>query len=425
MLTPEEALRQILTHAPVLPPETVPLEQAEGRVLAEELFAQSELPPFDNSAMDGFAVRAEDIAEASQDRPGRLKMMDVIRAGSLPRLALQPGQAIKIMTGAPIPEGADAVVMKEFTGSREDDWVDIFRAPLKNENIRPKGEDIRVGQSLARAGLRVRPYDVALLAAQGFRTLSVVQKPKVAILATGDELVSLAEPLAPGKIRNSNGPAIAAFLSRWNVPFRDLGIVGDDPVKLQEILREAFVFADVLLVSGGVSVGDFDHTKAILEKSGVKEIFWKAAIKPGKPIFYGLKTDEGGGQGHWPSPYPEPRAGCGKKIVFGLPGNPISALVCLEEFVRPALEKLQGFAPKHPSYHLQGKAVNAYPKPKDRQQYLFCNARGNENAWELEILRPQGSAMLGMACQANALAVARIGIDRVRPGDSLPFRWIK
>lgn len=409
MLTPEEALLQILTHTPVLPPETVPLEQAEGRVLAEELFARYELPPFDNSAMDGFAVRAEDIAEASQDRPGRLKMMDVVRAGSLSRLTLRPGQAIKIMTGAPIPEGADAVVMKEFTGSREDNWVNIFRAPLKNENIRPKGEDIRVGQSLARAGLRVRPYDVALLAAQGFRTLSVVQKPKVAILATGDELVSLTEPLAPGKVRNSNGPAIAAFLSRWNVPFRDMGIAGDDPIKLEEILREAFAFADVLLVSGGVSIGDFDHTKAILEKSGVKEIFWKAAIKPGKPIFYGLKTDAGGG----------------KKIVFGLPGNPVSALVCLEEFVRPALEKLQGFAPKHPSYHLQGKAVNAYPKPKDRQQYLFCNALGNEGSWELEILRPQGSAMLGMACQANALAVARIGIDRVCPGDSLSFRWIK
>ncbi|OGR84880.1 MAG: hypothetical protein A2901_00785 [Elusimicrobia bacterium RIFCSPLOWO2_01_FULL_54_10] len=409
MLTPEEALQQILTHTPILLPETVPLEQAEGRVLAEELFAQSELPPFDNSAMDGFAVRSADVADAGPDRPVKLKMLDVVRAGSLPRLALQPGQAIKIMTGAPIPKGADAVVMKEFTSSTEDDWITIFRAPKKNENIRPKGEDIRVGQSLALSGLRVRPYDVALLAAQGFKMLSVVRKPKVAVLATGDELVSLTEPLAPGKIRNSNGPAIAAFLSRWKVPCRDLGIAGDDPARLEEMLRDAFAFADVLLVSGGVSVGDFDYTKAVLEKSGVREIFWKAAIKPGKPIFYGLKADEGGG----------------KKIVFGLPGNPVSALVCLEEFVRPALEKLQGFTPKHPSYHLQGKAVNAYPKPKDRQQYLFCNARGSENDWELEIIRPQGSAMLGMACQANALAVARIGIDQVCPGDRLPFRWIK
>lgn len=409
MLAPEEALRQILTHTPVLPLESVPLEQAEGRVLAEDLFARSELPPFDNSAMDGFAVRAADIDGASQDRPIRLKMLDVVRAGNLPRLALQRGQAIKIMTGAPIPEGADAVVMKEITSSREEEWVDVLRAPKNHENIRPKGEDIRVGQSLARAGLRVRPYDVALLAAQGFKTVSVVRKPKVAILATGDELVPLTEPLSPGKIRNSNGPAIAAFLSRWNVPCRDFGIAGDDPARLEEKLIDAFALADVLIVTGGVSVGDFDYTKAILEKSGTKEIFWKVAIKPGKPLFYGLKTDEDGGN----------------KIVFGLPGNPVSALVCLEEFVRPALEKLQGFTPKHPSYHIQGKAMNAYPKPKDRRQYLFCKAHGSKNDWELEIIRPQGSAMLGMACQANALAVAGIGIDQVRPGDSLPFRWIK
>jgi len=409
MLTPEEALQKILTHTPILPPETVPLEQAEGRVLAEELFAQSELPPFDNSAMDGFAVRAADVAQARQDCPVKLKILDVVRAGSLPRPALQAGQAVRIMTGAPIPQGADSVVMKESTGSTEDDWVTIFRAPRKNENIRPKGEDISAGQSLAQAGLRVRPYDVALLAAQGFKTLSVLEKPKVVILATGDELVPFTEPLAPGKIRNSNGPAIAAFLSHWNVPCRDLGIAGDDPAKLEEILREAFAFADVLLISGGVSVGDFDYTKSTLEKSGVGVIFWKAAIKPGKPIFFGIKTDEGGG----------------KKLVFGLPGNPVSALVCLEEFVRPALEKLQGFTPKHPSYHLQGKAMNAYSKPKDRQQYLFCKAHGSENDWELEIIRPQGSAMLGMACRANALAVARIGIEQVRPGDRLPFRWIK
>ena len=409
MLTPEEALHLILEHAPVLEFQSVPLEESEGRVLAEELFARFELPPFDNSAMDGFAVNAADIEGASQDRPVKIKTLDVVRAGSQSRFPLQPGQAIKIMTGAPIPEGADAVVMKEFTSMDQDKWVSVLRAPKKQENIRLQGEDIRVGQSLARKGLRIRPYEVVLLAAQGFRIVPVVRKPNVAILATGDELTPLSDPLLSGKIYNSNGPAIAAFLSRWNIPCLDLGIAGDAPVKLEDDLKKALADADVLIVSGGVSVGDFDYTKTVLENIGVQEVFWKVAIKPGKPLFYGVHSNEGEGN----------------KIIFGLPGNPVSALVCLEEFVRPALEKMQGFTPSHPSYHLEGKILNRYSKPRDRQQYLFCNARKNEANWDLEIIRPQGSAMLGMASSANALAMACIGIDQVSPGDRLPFRWIK
>jgi len=408
MLTPEEALNQIFLHTPVLPSETVDLEQAEGRVLTEELWAQCELPPFDNSAMDGFAVRSQDVGEASKDRPVKLKVKEVIRSGGTPRFQVESGQAVKIMTGAPLPLGADSVVMKEFTNSQENQEVLILRAARKGENIRSKAEDIQMGRSLFRARRRIRPYDVALLAAQGFKTLSVVRKPKAAILATGDELVSLSEPLAPGKIRNSNGPALAAFLSRWNVPYLDLGIAKDDSLELEERLKDVFSLADVLIISGGVSVGDFDFTRTVLEKLGVQEIFWKVAIKPGKPIFYGIKkgTDS-------------------DKIVFGLPGNPVSALVCLEEFVRPALEKLQGFTPAHPSYHLEGKVVNAYLKSKDRQQYLFCKARRSGKDWDLDILRPQGSAMLGMAAEANALAVAGIGIDQIHSGDRLLFRWIK
>ena len=184
----------------------------------------------------------------------------------------------------------------------------------------------------------------------------------------------------------------------------DLGIVKDDPERMEEALRSALPESDVLLVSGGVSVGDFDYTKTLLEKLGWKEVFWRVAIKPGKPLLFGLYRE---------------------KLVFGLPGNPISVLVCLEEFVRPALEKLRGYVPGHPSYHLRGRADDDYPKPADRQQYLFCRAEPEGDDYRLRILRPQGSAMMGMAARANALAISPIGVRRVRRGDVLPFRWLK
>ena len=234
-------------------------------------------------------------------------------------------------------------------------------------------------------------------------------RPRVAVLATGDELTQSSEPLAHGQIRNSNGPALVAALSRWDIPAVDMGIVKDDPKELGSALAAALAEADVVVVTGGVSVGDFDYTKAVLQELGVREIFWKVAIKPGKPLLFGVHE----------------AAGASPKLVFGLPGNPLAALGCLEEFVRPALEKLQGYAPKHQSYHLAGQTLNDYPKPQDRQQYLFCRASPGPKGYELTIIRPQGSAMLAMASQANALAVAPAGVSRVRRGETLRFRWLK
>ncbi len=408
MLPATEALRLILKHASVLDHETVLLSKAGGRILARDLKAPDSLPPFDNSAMDGYAVRAADLKAASAKNPVELTVRGVVRAGAGARAKLKAGEAARIMTGAPLPRGADSVVMQERVLPGAPGRVKMTQPAKAGDHIRARGEDVKAGSLLLKKSIPLRPYEIALLAAQGLTKIPVIRRPTVAILATGDELVACSrQSLAHGKIRNSNGPAMLAALSRWDIPAVDLGIIKDDPKKLQTALRSALSQADVILVSGGVSVGDFDYTKAAFPKAGLREIFWRVAVKPGKPLLFGVSKRR-------PT-----------KLVFGLPGNPLAVLVCLEEFVRPALEKLQGHAPKHASYHLLGKTVNDYPKPKDRQQYLFCQAKRGPEGYDLRIIRPQGSAMLGMAAQANALAIAPLGVARVRQGESLPFRWLK
>jgi molybdopterin molybdotransferase len=401
MITPRTALARILKSVNVLAEESVPLAEAVGRVLTTDLRACADLPGFDNSAMDGYAIRAADCS-LGISRP--LKVVAIARAGLRSRFRVARGSAVKIMTGAPLPPGADAVVMKEFTVPAPDGTIRILRVPRRGDHIRPRGEDVRRGARLLRKGVRLRPYEIALLAAQGVARVQVVRRPRVAILATGDELVSASCRLAAGKIRNSNGPASAAALSRWGARVVLSRVVRDDPAALRRALRAALSRADLLLVTGGVSVGDFDHTQAVLRSIGARTVFWQVGMKPGKPLLLGLYRG---------------------KPIFGLPGNPVAVMVCLEEFVRPALETLQGHAPGHPSYHLAGTADNAYPKPGDRQQYLFCRARQSADGYRLAIIRPQGSAMLAMACSANALAVAPIGVRRVMPGDRLAFRWLK
>ncbi len=404
MISAEDALALIHAHARVLGAQPVPLERSVDRVLAADVLATAALPPFDNSAMDGFALRAADLKDATPQAPVELTVLETVRAGETGRVEVKAGQAVRIMTGAPLPRGADSVVMVERTEPGAEGKVRLAGSTLARSHVRARGEDVLAGSLLLEKGALLRPCDIALLAAQGITEVPAVRLPRVAVLATGDELVDAREPLAPGKIRNSNGPALLAALSRWGLPAENLGIEPDEPGALRAALASALDRSDVLIVTGGVSVGDFDCTKSVFGELGLREIFWKVAIKPGKPLYFGALDS---------------------KLAFGLPGNPIAALVCLEEFVRPALETLQGHAPKHPSYHLSGTAENDYPKPVDRRQYLFCRAARSGDGYALEIIRPQGSAMLGMATRANALAVAPAGIDRVRRGDVLGFRWLK
>lgn len=404
MLTADEALTKIFDHVHPIGIERVALSEAIDRTLAADLTARYDLPPFDNSAMDGFAVSDSDVLPASQETPVVLRVSQQIRAGDLSNIAVKPGNAVMIMTGAPLPQGATAVVMKEATSMNGSGTVTVYHSASAGENIRRQGEDIRRGAPLLKAGVRLRPYEIALLAAQGFSTVPVVRKPMVGVLATGDELVPVKKKLSRGKIYNSNGPAVCAALRHWKMDVVDFGIAKDNRRGLKKKIARALKKTDVLLVSGGVSVGDFDYTKSTLEALGVREVFWKVAIKPGKPLFFGVMKD---------------------KYVFGLPGNPISALVCLEEFVRSALERLQGFEARHPSYHLSGKALNDYPLPSGRRQFLFAQARSKGHGFELHIIRPQGSAMMGMAVSANVLALAPEGARKINAGDDIAFRWLK
>ncbi|OGS39151.1 MAG: hypothetical protein A2506_12020 [Elusimicrobia bacterium RIFOXYD12_FULL_66_9] len=398
MIAPRAALARILSNVKPLGSESVPLIRAVGRVLAEDMSARIDLPGFDNSMMDGYAVRAADCASV----PCRLKALAVARAGSLPRARVGRGTAVKIMTGAPLPSGADAVVMKESALPGPGGTVRILRAPRRGDFIRSRGEDVRRGMPLLNRGALLRPYEVGLLAAQGIARVRVVRAPRVAVLSTGDELTPAGTRLRPGRIRDSNGPALCAALARLGARVVLARTVRDDAAVLERAMRAALARADMLLVVGGVSVGDFDHTREVLIRVGARVVFWKVALKPGKPLLYARR---------------------GGKPVFGLPGNPVSALVCFSEFVRPALDALQGRAPG--PCHLSGILENGYEKPADRQQFLFCRARASGDGYRLSVIRPQGSGMLARACAADSLAVAPLGVRRVKAGERLAFRWLE
>lgn len=405
MLSADEALKKIMeTVQPLGRTEGIPLAQAVGRTLAQDVIARMDLPPFDHSAMDGFAVRAADLGGASAQAPVRMPVQSLLAAGAEQGSPLLPGQAIKIMTGAPVPEGADAVVMQEWTRA-VDGVVEILYTPKPGEHIRRHGEDVRQGQALLPRGRLLRPYEIALLAAQGWSKAPVLIRPSAAILATGSELVSAeTRGLRFGQIYNANGPALTSALARWGVTAIDWGIVPDEKEALRKAFQDAEAQADMLLVSGGVSVGDLDWTRVLLEELGLQVIFWKVAMKPGKPLLFGT----------WNG-----------KPVFGLPGNPVSALVCLEEFVRPACEKQQGQSPSHPSYHLEGILEADFWKEDGRQHFLFCQVSESASGFQVHVIRPQGSAMVGMACKANALAKIPAEARHLLKGDRVAFRWLK
>ncbi|TPW20081.1 MAG: molybdopterin molybdotransferase [Elusimicrobia bacterium] len=284
--------------------------------------------------------------------------------------------------------------MKERS-RRENGVVELLLEPECGDHIRRAGEDVRRGAPLLAAGATLRAYEVALLCAQGFPSVSVVRRPRAAVLPTGDELGTV--------LRDSNGPSISALLGRWGAASRALPPARDEEGALRRALEGALAGADLLVVTGGVSAGDFDLTRPVLESLGMKVVFHKVAMKPGKPLLFGT---------------------LGKALVFGLPGNPVAALLCAEEFVRPALEGLQGRRSAPPSYHLRGTLTDPYPGAQGRRQYLFCECRREGGRFLLTPIRPQGSAMLGMACRAQALAVAPEG-GRLGAGRELDFRWLK
>lgn len=324
MKSVDEALAEILQHASVLPAEPSALHRARTRVLATELRASRTLPPFDNSEMDGYAVRAADLREV----PCALPIAETVAAGHVASGRLAPGTAARIFTGAPLPEGADAVVKQEDV-VREGERVRFERAVRAGAFVRPRGSDLALGDLALAAGTRLGAAELGLAAALGVTELAVVRRPVVAVLSTGDELVEPDVPLGPGQIVNSNAVALAAALEEAGAVPKLLGIARDERAHLEAKLRDA-ADADVLLTVGGVSVGERDFVKEVLAHLGWETRFWRVNVKPGKPLLFG----------RWP-------VDTGVRLVFGLPGNPASAMVTFELFVRPALLRMSGLAHVH------------------------------------------------------------------------------
>lgn len=401
-LTPlEEAQRIVLDSTPILGLEKISLLDAIGRVLGEDIIAERDNPPWDNSAMDGFAVRWEDIKqEHAIQKPVTLKIIEDVPAGKMPEKAVGTGQAIRIMTGAPVPNGADTVLKVEDT-EHTPDSVRVFKAEPKGANIRPQGEDVKKGERIIAKGTVIRPGEAGMLAILAKSFVFVHQRPRVAILSTGDELADLDERFNEEKIINSNSYGIAAAVQdAGGIPFL-LGIAKDNPAALKEKISHGLT-ADILVLSGGVSMGDYDFTKAVFRDLGAEMNFWKLAIRPGQPLAFGKI------QG---------------KLAFGLPGNPVSSMVTFEQLVRPSMRKMSG----HRSY---GRPVvhavfqERFSKRTDRRHFLRGVLTREEGTFKVRTTGDQGSGILTSMVKANCLIDVAVEVERLNPGDVVPVQLL-
>ncbi len=377
----EEARRLVLEGVAPLGTEEVELEQALGRVLARALSAPYSLPPLDNTAMDGFAVRAGDVQGASPEHPVRLEVIEDVPAGHLPRRPLGPGQATRIMTGAPLPEGADAIVKVEDTRA-EGRHVELRQPVTLGEHVRRAGEDVTQGETALEAGAVLSPGAIAMLASLGQERALVVRRPRVAIVATGDELMALGEPRRPGAIYASNPYAIAAQVAECGAVPVVMGVVRDDARAIEERLRAA-LSCDVLVSTGGVSVGDYDFVKDVLRALGGSMTFWRVKMKPGHPLAFGRL--EG-------------------KATFGLPGNPVSCMVSFEQFVRPALLKMLGHA-RLLRPRVSARLTSAVEHKPGRTSFVRVVVERTNEGYAARPTGTQSSGALSSMVKANGLLV--------------------
>ncbi|MGQ0695613.1 MAG: molybdopterin molybdotransferase MoeA [Nitrospiraceae bacterium] len=401
-LTPlHEAQKVVLDATAVLGLEKISILDALGRVLGEDIVAERDNPPWDNSAMDGFAVRWDDIKqEHAIQKPVTLAVIEDVPAGRMPSKAVGGGQAIKIMTGAPIPQGADTVLKVEDT-EYTPDAVRVFKPEPRGSNIRPRGEDVRKGECIIARGTQIRPGEAGMLAILAKSFVFAYQRPRVAILSTGDELADLDERFSEEKIINSNSYGIAAAVQEaGGIPLL-LGIARDTPAALKEKISHG-LNADILVLSGGVSLGDYDFTRAVFRDIGAEMNFWKLAIRPGQPLAFGKI------QG---------------KLAFGLPGNPVSSMVTFEQLVRPAMLKMSG----HRSYGRP--VVNAifqekFSKRTDRRHFLRGVLTREDGVFKVRTTGDQGSGILTSMVKANCLIDVPVEVERLNPGDQVTVQLL-
>ena len=415
MISVEGALEKVLSYVEVLEPEWKPILDCLGQVLAEDIYSTIDIPPLDNSAMDGYALRAEDTRGASESSPRYLVVVGEVAAGSLPAQEVRPGTAIRIMTGAPLPKGADAVVRFEDTDevNRKSSGGDLSQIGIlcqakKGLNVRGRGEDIAKGNLILKKGKVLRPQEIGVLASLGRSTALVIRRPIVAILATGDELIGVDQPLAPGKIHDSNTYTIAAEVSRYGGIPKILGIGRDSVQSLTEKIDEG-LDADMLITSGGVSKGDYDIVKDVLAESG--EVgFWTVCMKPGKPLAFGvMKKVEAGRKGSVPH--------------LGLPGNPVSSMITFEQFARPAILKMMGkkiLAKPAVRAIIEDDVVNTDGRRLFAR--VIVTKRGGQ--YYASPTGPQGSGILTSMAKANGLAVIPESSRGVKAGDMVEVQML-
>ncbi len=390
LLTIDEALELIFEHARPLPAEQVTVADAVGRVLRESVSARVDLPPFPSSAMDGYAVCA-------RDTPGELPIAFRVAAGSPAGVGLPQGMAAGISTGAFVPDGADSVVPVEVVEVRDGSVV-VPTAVETGQHVRPRGGDVAAGDVVVDEGARLRPAQIGSLAAVGVSGVPCAVRPRVAVLATGSELRAAGAALAPGQIYESNGVMLAALLGRVGAEVERMPIVEDSASAHEEALARGLE-ADVLVTSGGVSVGEHDLVRRTLASLGVEEVFWGVAVKPGKPLSFGVR---------------------GATLVFGLPGNPVSALVCALLFVTPALLARQGAADPRTRY-LAGRTTQPLRRNAQRDEYLRAVARADADGTWLEPIRGQESHMIGRTAVADSLVHVPQGEGDLPEGSVVRF----
>jgi molybdopterin molybdotransferase len=394
MLTVEEALEKVLREVDALEAEDVPILDSLGQALAADVRSDINVPPLDNSAMDGYAVRSEDTRDATAASPKYLRVIDTVMAGSISYKQVTPGTAIRIMTGAPIPAGADSVIQFENTDEEDSKIASPGKAPervgvrcpvIPGQSIRHAGEDISRGKLVLKKGAVIRPAEVGVMASLGISRAKVIRRPVVAVLSTGNELVEIGEPLPTGKIYDSNAYSIAALVKRYGGVPKVLGIARDDEAELVARLEEARD-ADMLLTTGGVSMGDYDMVKDILARDG-RIVFWKVRVKPGKPLAFGKIK------------------GRGKDIPhLGLPGNAVSCMVSFELFVRPALLKMMGKT-NFAKPVVEAVAEETLSNKEERRLYDRAVIERRDGHYYARLTGPQGSGILTSMSQANGLVV--------------------
>lgn len=390
LLSLAEAQARVLERVQPLDGETVSVAEAAGRVVVDDARALVDLPPFASSAMDGFALHAADT-------PGRLPVVGRIAAGVPADRPLGRGEAMAIATGGVVPDGADAVIPLEYVVDHDNE-IEIANAVVQSDNIRPRGGDVAADEVVVAAGDRLRAAQVGALAAAGVADVTCARRPRVAILATGTELRRPGEPLGPGEVYEANGVLLAAALTSAGADIEVLPAVADDEAA-HRVALERGLAADVLVTSGGVSVGPHDLVRGLLRTLGVEEVFWGVAVKPGKPVAFGVRA---------------------RTLVFGLPGNPVSSLVGCELFVRPAVLALQGAAEPGPVYR-QGRLARGVRRNARRDELLRARMRASDDGVLLDPVTGQESHMIVRAAGADALVFAPRGEGELAAGELVRY----